>query len=127
MIRHLILAAGTAFAMSGGAQACQPSYTVKDGDTLFSIAEAQIGDLTKWSLIFYNNPDLQGGSLLEVPVGTVLDIPCPEGSVQKAPDPTPLQQADAELTIGHSVELRAVHGLELARARHGDGTGERSP
>ncbi|MEM8576297.1 MAG: transporter substrate-binding domain-containing protein [Pseudomonadota bacterium] len=83
---------------ASAAAACQPSYTVREGDTLFSIAEAQFGDLTKWSLIFYNNPSIQGGSLLEVPVGTVLDLPC-EGQASRAPDPTPLQQADAEMKL----------------------------
>jgi polar amino acid transport system substrate-binding protein len=99
MLRHTLLGLTAAVSFGGAAQACQSTYTVVEGDTLFTIAEDQIGDLTKWSLIFYNNPALQGGSLLEVPVGSVLDIPCPEGSGHTAPDPTPLQQADAELTL----------------------------
>ena len=65
-IYPLLAAAVLQFGLAGGAWACQPNYTVKDGDTLFTIAEAQLGDLTKWSLIFYNNPELQGGSLLDV-------------------------------------------------------------
>lgn len=99
MFRHLCMGFAVACGLSTAAAACQPTYTVKDGDTLFTIAEEQIGDLTKWSLIFYNNPSLQGGSLLEVPVGTVLTIPCAEGTVASAPDPTPLQQDDAELML----------------------------
>lgn len=99
MLRQSILGLCAAAGMTGAAQACQPSYTVQTGDTLFTIAEAQLGDLTKWSLIFYNNPELQGGSLLEVPIGTALQIPCPEGTVNTAPDPTPLRQSDAELTL----------------------------
>ena len=99
MFRHIFLGFAVVCGVSTSVQACQPIYTVQDGDTLFTIAEDQIGDLTKWSLIFYNNPALQGGSLLEVPVGTVLDIPCPEGTVNVVADPTPLQQVDAELTL----------------------------
>ena len=51
-IYPLLAAAVLQFGLAGGAWACQPNYTVKDGDTLFTIAEAQLGDLTKWSLIF---------------------------------------------------------------------------
>ncbi|MEO0937305.1 MAG: transporter substrate-binding domain-containing protein [Pseudomonadota bacterium] len=97
MLRPLILAAGLALGAQAAA-ACQPSYTVQEGDTLFSIAEAQFGDLTKWSLIFYNNPSIQGGSLLDVPAGRVLTLPCPEATASAA-DPTPLQQADAEMKL----------------------------
>ena len=95
----LLTAAVLQFGLAGGAWACQPNYIVKDGDTLFTIAEEQLGDLTKWSLIFYNNPELQGGSLLDVAVGKELVIPCPAGSVVVEADPTPLQQVDAELTL----------------------------
>jgi polar amino acid transport system substrate-binding protein len=98
-LRDLLVALFAQVGLAGGAWACQPTYTVQDGDTLFTIAEEQIGDLTQWSLIFYNNPSLQGGSLLDVPVGVVLNIPCPEGTVNVAPDPTPLQQVDAELKL----------------------------
>ncbi|MEL7099606.1 MAG: transporter substrate-binding domain-containing protein [Pseudomonadota bacterium] len=98
MLRSLLLAAGLALGAQEAA-ACQSSYTVQEGDSLFSIAEAQFGDLTKWSLIFYNNPQIQGGSLLDVPVGTVLTLPCPDGAVVTAPDPTPLQRADAEMKL----------------------------
>lgn len=83
---------------AGAAEACSPQYTVQSGDTLFSIAEANLGDMTKWSLVFYNNPQLAGGSIVDVPVGTVLDIPCAPGTVS-APDPTPLQQENAELVL----------------------------
>lgn len=91
----IFMSAGLA---GGAAQACTPSYTVQPGDTLFSIAEANLGDMTKWSLVFYNNPDLAGGSIVDVPVGTVLAIPCAPGTVS-APDPTPLQQENAELVL----------------------------
>jgi len=96
MLRAAVLALGLS---ASAAAACQPSYTVQEGDSLFSIAESQFGDLTKWSLIFYNNPQIQGGSLLDVPVGTVLTLPCEGASPATAPDPTPLQSADAEMRL----------------------------
>jgi len=98
-LRSAFLGLGAGLSLGGGAIACQPTLTVQEGDTLFSIAEEQLGDLSRWSLIFYNNPDIQGGSLLELPAGTVLNIPCPESAV-RAPDPTPLQSpADTEAEI----------------------------
>ncbi len=83
---------------AAAAEACSPSYTVQPGDTLFSIAEENLGDMTKWSLVFYNNPGLAGGSIVDVPAGTVLAIPCGSGTIS-APDPTPLQQENAELVL----------------------------
>ena len=91
-------ALGLAGLAAGSAQACSPQYTVAQGDTLFSIAEEHLGDMTKWSLVFYNNPQLEGGSIVEVPVGTVLEIPCAPGTAS-APDPTPLRQENAELVL----------------------------
>ncbi|WP_299719422.1 transporter substrate-binding domain-containing protein [uncultured Tateyamaria sp.] len=93
MLRTVFLSGLSGVALAGAASACQPTLTVGPDDTLFSIAEEQLGDLSRWSLIFYNNPDIQGGSLLELPEGTVLSIPCPD-DVVRAPDPTPLQQPD---------------------------------
>ncbi|WP_299373351.1 transporter substrate-binding domain-containing protein [uncultured Tateyamaria sp.] len=107
MLRTLIYSTVGSVALAGSAAACQSTLTVAPGDTLFSIAEEQLGDLSRWSLIFYNNPDIQGGSLLELPPGTVLSIPCPEDAV-RAPDPTPLQQPDAE------AEMMLVTGSNYA-------------
>ncbi|MEO0402291.1 MAG: transporter substrate-binding domain-containing protein [Pseudomonadota bacterium] len=107
-VAHTVLGAVLAVCGLGGAAlACQPTLVVSPGDTLFSIAEEQLGDLSRWSLIFYNNPDIQGGSLLELPAGTVLKIPCPDTAV-RAPDPTPLLQADDD------AELRLVTGSNYA-------------
>ena len=97
-LRTLSLSVAASLGVGTAAMACQPSLVVSPGDTLFSIAEEQLGDLSRWSLIFYNNPDIQGGSLLDLPAGTVLDIPCPEGTAQApdpaTPTPTPTVQAD---------------------------------
>lgn len=98
MFRQLILGTAVGMGLTGAAQACSPTHVVKEGDTLFSVAQEQLGDVTKWSLIFYNNPDLEGGSLVNVAAGTTLRIPCPEDAVS-APDPTPLQQSDAEMVL----------------------------
>lgn len=89
------LVVGLAFGWTGVAMACQPTVTVRAGDNLFSIAEEQLGDMTQWSAIFYDNPDVQGGSLLDIEPGTVLRIPCP-GAPPHASTPTPAPQPVAE-------------------------------
>ena len=78
------------------AQTCDVTITTGAGDTLFSVAEAQYGDLEKWSLIYYANPSLGLTDPLVVPAGAQLFIPCLPGAGAR-PDATPLQQADAEL------------------------------
>lgn len=93
MLRRIGLSLAAFFGFASTAMACQPSLVVAPGDTLFSIAEEQLGDLSRWSLIFYNNPDIQGGSLLDLPAGTILTIPCPESAVQPE-TPTPAVQVD---------------------------------
>lgn len=95
-VRALAVSLLASAGFGGAAAACQPSVVVAPGDTLFSIAETELGDLSRWSLIFYNNPDVQGGSLLDLPEGTVLSIPCPDAAPQTpAVDaPEPILQAD---------------------------------
>ncbi|MEP5631872.1 MAG: transporter substrate-binding domain-containing protein [Tateyamaria sp.] len=87
----------TIFALgwAGNVLACQPTVTVQSGDNLFSIAEEQLGDMSQWSAIFYANPKVQGGSLLDIDPGTVLRIPCP-GAADHAPIPTPQPVAEPE-------------------------------
>lgn len=97
-LNTVLLSSALAVGLAGGAMACQPSYVVSEGETLFSIAEDNLGDMTQWSLIFYSNPQLQGESPTDVQPGTRLNIPCPEGTV-RAPDPTPLQVVDAEMKL----------------------------
>ncbi|WP_147103711.1 transporter substrate-binding domain-containing protein [Tateyamaria sp. syn59] len=92
-LRKVAAASVMSLGFGSAAAACQPSVLVAPGDTLFSIAEDQLGDLSRWSLIFYNNPDIQGGSLLDLPAGAVLSIPCPDVAAQPAA-PAPLVQAD---------------------------------
>lgn len=78
------------------AQACG-EYTVKAGDTIFSIAEAYYGDQQKWSVIYYGNQDKLSGSLLQFSEGTVLDVPCLPSN--QAADATPLRKEEAEMTL----------------------------
>ncbi|MEL6464013.1 MAG: transporter substrate-binding domain-containing protein [Pseudomonadota bacterium] len=110
VLRTLALSGASLLGFGAAAMACEPAFTVKEGDTLFSIAEEELGDLSLWSHIFYNNPAVQNGSLLDLPVGTILSIPCPDGAAQgpapAAPalivqaDPKPLQQeAEAEIKL----------------------------
>lgn len=102
-MRRLVLtaavAAGPGLFAAQAADACQPSYTLSSNESLFAIAEANLGDVTKWSRIFYANPSLEDMDLMALPQGLNLTIPCPEGSVTTAPDPTPLQQEDAEMVL----------------------------
>lgn len=85
-----------AFAAPAFGQACDVTYTSAGGDTFFSIAEAQYGDLEKWSLIYYANQSLGLTDPLSIPAGTQVYIPCLPGADPVA-DATPLQQSDAEL------------------------------
>lgn len=93
-LRTTALIAGLTFGATHAVAACQPSYTVQPGDTLFSIAEKYLGDMTKWSLIFYNNPQLGSDNLVNVPAGEVLTIPCPEGSVVVQAPTAPVEQEE---------------------------------
>lgn len=76
---------------------CTQTHLVKDGDTVFSIAEQYFGDHQKWSLIYYGNQGKLNGSLLQFAPGTELNIPCLPNV--KAADATPLQQDDAEMKL----------------------------
>ncbi len=75
--------------------ACNAKYTARQGDTLFSIAQAEYGDNEKWTLVYYSNQAALKGSVLQVQPGMELFIPCAPG--QATPDATPLRQDDAAL------------------------------
>lgn len=77
-----------AIGLAERAAACEPQVTVGPGETFFSIAEEQLGDLSLWSAIFYANPNVQGGGLLDIQPGTVLTIPCPDAPAPVA-EPAP--------------------------------------
>ena len=69
-----------AFAAPAFGQACDITYSSVGGDTFFSIAEAQYGDLEKWSLIYYANQSLGLTDPLSIPAGTQVFIPCLPGA-----------------------------------------------
>ena len=93
-----ILTAVTALCLPGAAQAlCDVSYKVQPGDSLFTIADAHYGDRDKWTLIYYSNQAVLGGSAQQIEPGVEVYIPCPVGDLQ--PDATPLRQPDAEMTL----------------------------
>ncbi len=100
MMRARSLLAGLALALTTAApihaQSCDITYTVREGDSFFSIAERAYGDLEKWTLIYYANQALGLTGPLTLPVGADLYIPCEPGAEAK-PDATPLKSADAEL------------------------------
>lgn len=111
-VRIAALIGGLALATAQSAAACQPNYVVKPGDTLFSIAEGNLGDMTKWSLIFYDNPQLGGGNLVEVPPGEVLSIPCPAGTISAG--------ASAPVRIPQEETVTALAANPLTRPRQED-------
>lgn len=115
-----MLAASLALGWGGMAAACQPSVTVQAGDNLFSIAEEQLGDMSLWSAIFYDNPDVQGGSLLDIEPGTVLSIPCPGAPARTpTPKPQPAAQPDTAQVTPPTVAVPRETGVDmrlLARA-----------
>ena len=79
------------------AQCAADAYVVKDGDTVFTIAEARYGDPEKWTLIYYANESKLQASVFQVAPGDVLKIPCEPGSQQA--DATPLRVDNAELKL----------------------------
>lgn len=83
---------------AAAAQACAPEdYTVKTGDTVFTIAETRYGDAEKWTLIYYANEAALQASVFQVAPGDVLRLPCAPGT--EAADATPLRRDDAELKL----------------------------
>lgn len=74
---------------------CDVTYKVQPGDTLFSIAEFHYEDRQKWTLLYYANQDSLRDD--EVVAGSDVYIPCAPETTE--PDPTPLRQNEAELTL----------------------------
>ena len=80
-IHGVILAAACMAVSSSAAIACTPAYVSAPGDSLFSIAEDNLGEMTKWSLLLSTNLHLAGSDISAVPNGTVMAIPCPVAPV----------------------------------------------
>lgn len=93
-VAGLMLGAGGAWA-----QGCTPQdYTVKAGDTVFTIAQATYGDPEKWTLIYYANEASLQATVFQVTPGQVIHLPCEPGTEAKA-DATPLRVDNAELKL----------------------------
>ena len=66
----VLAADSTARSLDG--QSDRGTYTTRDGETLQSIAQAELGDFQAWTLILAANPDILPGL---IPSGTTLVIP----------------------------------------------------
>lgn len=98
-MRGLFTCAAVALLGAGAqAAACTVEHEVQSGETIYSIARDTLGDAARWSLIYYANPQLQGGSELEVPTGAVLHVPCPDTLAVDA-DARPVRQDGAEIKL----------------------------
>ena len=82
-------------ANGSGVHPTEMTYTVRDGDTLWGIAERQLGDASKWNVIFELNrgvPQLGGGTLEHphwIYPGWVLRLPATKASPPAASKPSP--------------------------------------
>ena len=89
-------------ATSASAQEACSSYTVKDGDSLGSIAQAAYGSFD-YQMIFNANRNVLGANPNAVESGTVLQIPCEDGSIAGV--------EQAELVIEREEEKQAERGI----------------
>jgi Cu/Zn superoxide dismutase len=78
------------------AQACHVEYTLKENDTLQSIAHQIYNDSTKWQIIYYANQDrlAEHSSLLRP--GTSIRLPC---AAAATPVPTPSTPVPQDIQI----------------------------
>lgn len=70
---------GVSFATSAAAQTCGGTYTVKSGDSLSAIADAQYKDVGKWSAIHQANIATIGPRPERIFVGMELNLTCIDG------------------------------------------------
>jgi Cu-Zn family superoxide dismutase len=102
----LSLAFGVAFTLvlsiADDAQACHVEYTLKENDTLQSIAHQIYNDSTKWQIIYYANQDrlAEHSSLLRP--GISIRLPCAAAT----PVPTPSTPVPQDTQITGSVVHR---------------------
>ena len=77
------LLSGLAALLAVPALACTPDYTVQEGDTVFSIAQAQLGSVMDWPFVQDLNP-LRDQNVLDLAAGTQLALPCFDEVVARA-------------------------------------------
>jgi polar amino acid transport system substrate-binding protein len=103
-VRHIargcVLAVSTMLGQgAASAQTCGSEYTVRDGDTLSSVAARAYGNPAQWTLIFYANQDRLGANVSLLVPGLAIRIPCPGGtSGAAAPATTPPATASQSLS-----------------------------
>ncbi len=88
LITNLILAAGfvaTTFPMTASAQEACSTYTVQSGDRLSTIAETAYGTFDYQQIFNANRNEITNPNDLDV--GTVLQLPCEDGSLPNAASP----------------------------------------
>lgn len=75
---------------------CGGTHVVREGETIFAIANSYYGDGRKWTLIYYANREQLGSNPSQIPGGTRLRIPCLQSSNE---DERKLEREDAELKL----------------------------
>ncbi len=88
LISHLILAAGfvaTTLPTTAAAQEACTAYTVQSGDRLSTIAEAAFGTFDYQQIFNANRNQITNPN--DIAVGTVLQLPCADGSLPGAAAP----------------------------------------
>ncbi|PPB80566.1 ABC-type amino acid transport substrate-binding protein [Albidovulum inexpectatum] len=106
-IRRSLYAVTAAVAMMAGAgasaqEACT-TYTVKEGESLASIAQAAYGSYD-YQMIFNANRDVLGGNPNAVAPGTVLRLPCEDGSLPGAETAQAIIQREEARSAGRSID-----------------------
>jgi MYXO-CTERM domain-containing protein len=90
------------------------TYTVEPGDTLWDIADEQLGDATSWPQIWElnNGDDMGGGHTFDNPhlilSGWELDLTEPVGQPTIEPPTQQLSEASVERTVDASIDNRPL-------------------
>lgn len=102
----------SAFALPAAAQTCGGLYSVKRGDSLSLIADAQYKDVAKWSAIHSGNIALIGENPNAIRVGMKLRLSCIDGLPTGLQGGTPVAQA-ATPTVTPAPQPAARSGRKL--------------